>query len=546
MDQFAGFVLGQLRLRLHHPIGQAVAAKAGKPHQVDIFRIMPVLQMRDQAAKCRCRTHLIILMSWHSYAPFRYAHAAMIGASQNSIARKSLFPMQYHKPRMRKVRILATLGPGQRHARDDRKAVPRRCRCLPRQYEPWRPGRQSAADRQYPRAWKRRITGPTTILVDLQGPKLRVGTFADGKVELKTGAAFRLDTDKTAGDATRVHLPHPEIFAALEIDARLLLDDGKLVLRVTEIGPDHIDTRVEVGGMLSDRKGLNVPDVVVPIAALTEKDRSDLAFALEQGVDWIAMSFVQRPEDVAEGKKLIGGKAALLAKIEKPAAIDRLEEILELADGVMVARGDLGVELPPEQVPPLQKQIVSTARRMGKPVVVATQMLESMIVSPSPTRAEVSDVATAIYDGADAVMLSAETAAGAWPIEAVSIMDRIAQQVESDPDFFKRIHFTETPADATTADALAEASGRIADTVETSAIVCFTSSGSTARRISRERPSVPLLVLTASKRHRAAAGPVMGRLCGDDQGHRQSFEEMVAKGKRMALALFIWAAPGRG
>jgi pyruvate kinase len=394
------------------------------------------------------------------------------------------------------------------------------------------------------RALEKAYNRPTTILVDLQGPKLRVGTFADDKVELHTGHNFRLDTDKTPGDAHRVYLPHPEIFAALDVGARLLLDDGKLVLRVTEIGPEHINTKIEVGGTLSNRKGLNVPDVVVPIAALTEKDRSDLAFALEQGVDWIAMSFVQRPEDVAEGKKLIGNKAALLAKIEKPAAIRRLEEILELADGVMVARGDLGVELPPEQVPPLQKKIVSTARRMGKPVVVATQMLESMIVSPSPTRAEVSDVATAIYDGADAVMLSAETAAGAWPIEAVSIMDRIAQQVEGDPDFFKRIHFTETPADGTTADALAEASGRIVDTVETSAIVCFTSSGSTARRISRERPAVPLLVLTASQTTARRLGLLWGAFAvrTRDIG---SFEEMVAKGKRMALRYHLGDAGGR-
>ena len=394
------------------------------------------------------------------------------------------------------------------------------------------------------RALEKAYNRPTTILVDLQGPKLRVGSCAEGKVELHTGDSFRLDTDPTPGDAQRVHLPHPEIFAALEVNARLLLDDGKLVLRVTEIGPDHIVTKVEVGGTLSNRKGLNVPDVVIPIAALTEKDRSDLAFALEQGVDWIAMSFVQRPEDVAEGKKLIGNKAALLAKIEKPAAIGRLEEIIELADGVMVARGDLGVEMRPEQVPPLQKKIVSTARRMGKPVVVATQMLESMIVSPSPTRAEVSDVATAIYDGADAVMLSAETAAGAWPIEAVSIMDRIAQEVEGDPDFFKRIHFTETPADGTTADALAEASGRIVDTVETSAIVCFTSSGSTARRISRERPSVPLLVLTASQSTARRLGLLWGAFAvrTKDIG---SFEEMVAKGKRMALRYHLGVSGGR-
>lgn len=451
--------------------------------------------------------------------------------------------MQYHKPRMRKVRILATLGP----ASDTPEMIEKLFRAGADAFRVNMSHGDQADKAQLIaniRALEKSYNRPTTILVDLQGPKLRVGTFADGKVELHTGDNFRLDTDTTPGDAQRVHLPHPEIFVALEVGARLLLDDGKLVLRVTEMGAEHINTIVEVGGMLSNRKGLNVPDVVVPIAALTEKDRSDLAFALEQGVDWIAMSFVQRPEDVAEGKKLIGNKAALLAKIEKPAAIGRLEEILELADGVMVARGDLGVELPPEQVPPLQKKIVSTARRMGKPVVVATQMLESMIVSPSPTRAEVSDVATAIYDGADAVMLSAETAAGAWPIEAVSIMDRIAQQVEGDPDFFKRIHFTETPADGTTADALAEASGRIVDTVETSAIVCFTSSGSTARRISRERPAVPLLVLTASQTTARRLGLLWGAFAvrTKDIG---SFEEMVAKGKRMALRYHLGDAGGR-
>jgi len=451
--------------------------------------------------------------------------------------------MQYHKPRMRKVRILATLGP----ASDTPEMIEKLFRAGADAFRINMSHGDQADKAQLIaniRALEKAYNRPTTILVDLQGPKLRVGTFADDKVELHTGHNFRLDTDKTPGDAHRVYLPHPEIFAALDVGARLLLDDGKLVLRVTEIGPEHINTKIEVGGTLSNRKGLNVPDVVVPIAALTEKDRSDLAFALEQGVDWIAMSFVQRPEDVAEGKKLIGNKAALLAKIEKPAAIRRLEEILELADGVMVARGDLGVELPPEQVPPLQKKIVSTARRMGKPVVVATQMLESMIVSPSPTRAEVSDVATAIYDGADAVMLSAETAAGAWPIEAVSIMDRIAQQVEGDPDFFKRIHFTETPADGTTADALAEASGRIVDTVETSAIVCFTSSGSTARRISRERPAVPLLVLTASQTTARRLGLLWGAFAvrTRDIG---SFEEMVAKGKRMALRYHLGDAGGR-
>jgi pyruvate kinase len=384
------------------------------------------------------------------------------------------------------------------------------------------------------RALEKTLGRPTTILADLQGPKLRVGKFAGGSVMLKTGTVFKLDRDDALGDAKRCCLPHEEIFAALEVGARLLLDDGKLVLRVTRMDAKSITTKVEVGGMLSDHKGLNVPDVVVPMAALTEKDRSDLAFALDQGVDWIALSFVQRPEDMAEARKFIGGRAALLAKIEKPAALRQLDAILELADAVMVARGDLGVELPPEEVPPAQKRIVEAARRLGRPVVVATQMLESMIKSPSPTRAEVSDVATAIYDGADAVMLSAESAAGDWPEESVSMMDRIAISVESDPVYAARVHFTQTVADPTTADALSEAAFDIAKTVSASAIICFTSSGSTARRIARERPSVPLLVLTP----KVETARRLGLLWGVHAVRTQdvtSFEEMVAKAKRMAM-----------
>jgi pyruvate kinase len=374
----------------------------------------------------------------------------------------------------------------------------------------------------------------TTILFDLQGPKLRVGKFEGGRVELKTGSTFVLDRDPAPGTAKRVELPHHELFLALEKGARLLLDDGKLVLRVSRVEAERITTKVEVGGPLSNNKGLNVPDVVVPLAALTEKDRADLTFALDQGADWIALSFVQRPDDVAEARRLIGGKASLLVKIEKPSALDRLEEILELADAAMVARGDLGVELPPEQVPPLQKRIVELARRMGRPVVVATQMLESMIASPSPTRAEVSDVATAIYDGADAVMLSAESAAGAWPEEAVTMMDRIAQSVEADPSYHARVHFTETRPDATTADALAEAAGSIAQAVSVAATICFTLSGSTARRVARERPTVPLLVLTP----RLVTARRLGLLWGAHAVRTRdvaSFEEMVGKSKRMAL-----------
>ena len=393
---------------------------------------------------------------------------------------------QIYSPRERKVRILATLGPASN--------TPEMLRALSLAgADAFRVNMSHGEHAGHAqviaaiRAMEKETGRPTTILADLQGPKLRVGSFADGGVELVRDAEFILDADPAPGDVTRVHLPHPELFAALMPGTRLLVDDGKLVLRVTAVGPGRIDTRVEVGGRISNRKGVNVPDVVVPLAALTEKDRRDLTFALEQGVDWVALSFVQRPEDVAEARTLIGGKAALLVKFEKPSAVERIEEILELADAAMVARGDLGVELPPEAVPPLQKRIVATARRMGKPVVVATQMLESMIVAPTPTRAEVSDVATAIYDGADAIMLSAETAAGAWPIEAVTMMDSIAKSVEADPDYYRRLHFTETKPDATTADALAEAAGSIIATIDADAIICFTASGSTARRVARER-----------------------------------------------------------
>jgi pyruvate kinase len=436
-------------------------------------------------------------------------------------------------PRLRKVRVLATLGPASASPTMIAKlfragADAFRINMSHGTYEDKLPIIQAI------RAMEKDLGRATTILFDLQGPKLRVGKFADGIVQLATGKSFVLDRDPALGDASRVELPHREIFEALEPGARLLLDDGKLVLRVRTVHVDRIETMVEVGGALSNSKGLNVPDVIVPMAALTEKDRRDLTFACEHGADWIALSFVQRPEDVAEARSLIGGKAALLAKIEKPQAVERLEEILELADAVMVARGDLGVELPPEQVPPMQKRIVETARRMGRPVVVATQMLESMIQSPSPTRAEVSDVATAIYDGADAVMLSAESASGQWPEEAVAMMNAIAMSVESDPGYAARLHFTETLPDATTADALAEAAARIADTVSASLIVCFTLSGSTARRIARERPAVPLMVLTPKLATARRAGILWGSHAVRTRDVA-SFEEMVGKARRMAL-----------
>lgn len=384
------------------------------------------------------------------------------------------------------------------------------------------------------RALEKKSGRPIAILADLQGPKLRIGSFKDGPVELKKGASFTIDSDRRKGDVNRVHLPHKEILETLEVGQILLLDDGKIRLEITAKHVSSVETRVIVGGPISDRKGVNVPDAVIPVSALTQKDRRDLDFALDQNVDWIALSFVQRPEDVAEARRLIGGRAALLAKIEKPAAVDRLDEILELSDAVMVARGDLGVELLPEQVPPLQKKIVGKARMLGRPVVVATQMLESMIMSPVPTRAEVSDVATAIYDGADAIMLSAESAVGQWPVEAARMMDRIAERVESDPSYSDRVHFTETLPEDTTADALSAASYNIARTVDTSAIVCFTASGSTARRIARERPSVPLLVLTPDRKTARRVSLLWGAHAVVTRDV-SDFEGMIEKSKRMAL-----------
>ena len=444
-------------------------------------------------------------------------------------------------PRTRKVRILATLGPSSSSEEMIRKLFLAGVDAF-RLNMSHGVHEGHAANIAIIRGLEKQFSRPTTILADLQGPKLRIGTFAAGAVVLEKSEPFRLDRDPTPGDVTRVTLPHPEIFVAAQPGTRLLLDDGKLVLRVQSVSDNVIDTLVEIGGALSERKGVNVPDVVLPMAAMTEKDRRDLSFAVEAGVDWIALSFVQRPDDLAEARKLMGGHGQLLAKIEKPAALTRLDEILEMADAVMVARGDLGVELPPYAVPPLQKQIVESARRVGKPVVVATQMLESMIKAPTPTRAEVSDVATAVYDGADAVMLSAETAAGDWPEEAVAMMDSIANSVEHDPGYIDRLHFTKTTPDPTTSDALAEASQSITQTVSARAIVCFTSSGSTVRRIARERPTAPILALTP----RLDTARRMGFMWGVHAVHTRdigSFEEMIGKAKRMALR-HGFAAPG--
>jgi pyruvate kinase len=334
------------------------------------------------------------------------------------------------------------------------------------------------------------------VLVDLQGPKLRLGEFAQGGVDLKKGDRFVLDGKPEPGDATRVRLPHPEILRALEPGHAVLVDDGKVRLHVVETDEARAVAIVDVPGRISNRKGVSLPDTIIPMSAMTDKDRSDLEAALAVGVDWIAVSFVQRPEDIAEVRKIVRGRAGVLAKIEKPQAITRLDEIIEISDALMVARGDLGVEMPVEKVPGLQKRITRLARRFGKPVVVATQMLESMISSPVPTRAEVSDVATAVYEGADAVMLSAESASGQYPEEAVATMNRIAEETEGDPNFRAIIASQRGEPEATGADAIAEAARHVAETLDLKAICAWTSSGSTALRIARERPQPPVLALT--------------------------------------------------
>jgi pyruvate kinase len=337
---------------------------------------------------------------------------------------------------------------------------------------------------------------PIGILADLQGPKLRVGKFAKGKVELTEGQTFTLDNDPTPGDATRVFLPHPEILRSVEAGDRLLIDDGKLQLKAVKANGREIICTVVAGTGISDKKGVSLPDTELPVGALTDKDRADLEAVAQAGVDWIALSFVQRPEDLAEARKLASGRALLLAKIEKPQAVQRLKEIIELSDALMVARGDLGVEMPIEAVPGIQKQITRAARRAGKPVVIATQMLESMISAPVPTRAEVSDVATAVFEGADAIMLSAESAAGQYPVEAVSMMNSIAQNVEADPTYPGIINAQRSEPEATGPDAISLAAREIAETLKLSAIVTYTASGTTGRRAARERPSVPIIALS--------------------------------------------------
>ena len=375
---------------------------------------------------------------------------------------------------------------------------------------------------------------PIGILVDLQGPKLRVGEFTGGSAELIQGSIFNLDLDEAPGDATRIKLPHPEIFRGINPGDRLLLDDGKIKLTLIKGAPDRLETRVEIGGTLSNRKGVSLPDTLIPVSAMTKKDRADLDYALKLGVDWIALSFVQRPEDVVEAKALVHGQAAIMVKLEKPSALDQLDEIVELTDGIMVARGDLGVEMPIQKVPGAQKRIITAARNAGIPVVVATQMLESMIDSPVPTRAEVSDVANAVYEGADAVMLSAESAAGMYPVESVTMMNQIALETERDQSYLTILHANHPAPEPTAADAITAAARTIAETLNLAAIVCYTSSGTTGLRAARERPHPPVIALTPIAATGRRLSLVWGLHCVLT-GDALDLEDMVDKACRIAF-----------
>jgi len=379
------------------------------------------------------------------------------------------------------------------------------------------------------------LSSPIAILADLQGPKLRVGLFKNGIEELAENEKFRLDLKDELGTKNRVQLPHPEIFQALHEGAHLLINDGKIKLMVEKCGPDYADCLVLNGGEISDRKGVNVPDVILPLAALSEKDRADLDFICDLGIDWLALSFVQRAEDIVDARNLIAGRASVISKIEKPSAVKSFDEILKVSDGVMVARGDLGVELPVQNVPPIQKRLVRKCRAAAKPVIVATQMLESMIESPMPTRAEVSDVATAIYEGSDAIMLSAESAAGQFPVQAVETMNNVAIEVESDPTYTEVMEASRRAKRNSVADGIVSAAREIAETTDIKAICCFTQTGTTALLTARERPRVPIIALSSEIETARRLALTWGTNCVLS-GNKTRFKEAVVSAVRAALA----------
>lgn len=392
------------------------------------------------------------------------------------------------------------------------------------------------------RALDKELDRPISIMQDLQGPKIRVGTIKDGKIELAKGDKVRFVPGGEDGDKSAIPLPHPEIFKAMETGHTLMIDDGRLRLKVTDCGKDFIEAVASNGGVISNRKGVNLPDTLLELSPLTEKDHQDLAFGLELGVDWVALSFVQKPSDIDEARKIIGTKARIMAKIEKPSALEFIDEIVPLTDGVMVARGDLGVEIPPEEVPGRQKELIKVCRLLGKPVVVATQMLDSMVAAPAPTRAEASDVATAVYDGASAVMLSQESAVGEYPVETVAMMNSIITKTEQHEAYDRIISALEPVVEKTPGRALAASSAEIARTIGASAIVAFTSSGSTAARIARQRIPVPCIAVTPNDSTARQIALFWG-VRAVSSPDITSYDEMVQKAREHA-AKFGYAEPG--
>jgi len=383
------------------------------------------------------------------------------------------------------------------------------------------------------RAVQTQTGNPITIVADMQGPKLRVGEFADGQIELHYGAEMTLICAKDTAKENTIPINHPELFKAMEAGHQLKFDDGKLMATILSNDGTTMQARIDVPGVLKNKKGINVIGATLPLSAMTEKDREDMVFALSQEVDYIALSFVQTAQDVQDARAIVKDQAGIIVKIEKPSAVDDLDAILDLADAAMVARGDLGVELPLERVPVVQRQIIRKARALGKPVIVATHMLESMIDAPTPTRAEASDVATAIYQGADAVMLSAETAVGRHPATAVAIMDRIIRSAEGDPEFWADFQSRALPHDMTSEDALGSSVRGIAEILQCKAVLGYTSSGSTVQRISRERPPCHIVGMTPNMKtasRLALSWGVTPVLTQDPKG----FDNMVEIARKVA------------
>ncbi len=411
--------------------------------------------------------------------------------------------------RQRRTRIVATLGPASRAPEKVLQLASAGADVFRLNFSHGE-HRDHAAAAEAVRKAESIVGRPLAILADLQGPKFRLGAFAGGGVDVRPGQNLRLDLDPAPGDRKRVQFPHPEMLKAIKPGCLLFLDDGKVRLAVTQSGLGFVSTEVLVGERLSDRKGVAAPGVTIPTPALTAKDRVDLDFALHQEVDWVALSFVQRASDMTDLRRLVAGRASVLAKIEKPSALSDLEAILDASDGLMVARGDLGVELAPEEVPVAQKIIVRAARRRGAPVIIATQMLDSMTFNPQPTRAEASDVANGVYEGADALMLSGESAAGAYPVESVRMMDAIIRRVEADPLWRSLMRAEHGDDDDEDVDALIAAATRAAEARSTACLVAYSTTGSTARRLARERPTHPILAITPDIKVARRLGLVWG------------------------------------